>query len=95
MGRDLESLSEAQFLVRINKVDKEIEEFMKATKKDCHKYIGGHIKWCPETGIWMKRHWLLGQVQVFLNGWTRDPRNLFTDCRKHGLTDPRQITQDK
>jgi hypothetical protein len=37
----------------------------------------------------------LGQVQVFLNGWTRDPRNLFADCRKHGLTDPRQITQDK
>jgi hypothetical protein len=67
---------------------------MKATEKDCHKYIGGHIKWCPETGVWTKRCWLLGQVQVFLNGRTRDPQNLFADCCKHGITDPQEITQD-
>jgi hypothetical protein len=40
MGPNLDSLSEAQFLVRINKVNKELEEFMKAAKKDCHKF------WC-------------------------------------------------
>jgi hypothetical protein len=95
MGCDLDSLSEAQFLVRINKANKELEEFMKVTKKDCHKYIGGHIEWCPVTGVWMKHCWLLGQVQVFLNGQTRDPRNLFNECPKHGLRDPQQITQDK
>jgi hypothetical protein len=64
MDRDLDSLSEAQFLVTINKVDKELEDFMKAAKKDCHKYIGGHIKWCPETGVWMKNCWLLGATNA-------------------------------
>jgi hypothetical protein len=84
MDCDLDSLSEAQFLVIINKVDKELKDFMKAAKKDCHKYIGGHIEWCPKTGVWMKRHWLLGQVQVFLNGWTRDPRNLLLTAASMG-----------
>jgi hypothetical protein len=80
----------------MNRVDKELEDFMKAAEKDCHKYIGGHIKWCPETGVWTKHHWLLGWVQVFLNGGrVRDPKNLFADCRKHGIRDPRQIIQDK
>jgi hypothetical protein len=59
IGCNLDSLSEAQFLLRINKIDKELKEFMKASNKDYHKYIGGHIKWCPETGVWMKLCWLL------------------------------------
>jgi hypothetical protein len=88
LGRDPNSLSKVQFLVRINKIDKELKEFMKASKRECHKYVEGRIEWCPETGAWMKRCWLLGRVQVFLNRWTRDPRNLFVDCLKHGLTDP-------
>ncbi len=68
---------------------------MKTAEKDCHKYIKGHIEWCPETGVWMKRCWLLRQVQVFLNSRTRDPQNLFADCCKHGIMDPWQITQDE
>jgi hypothetical protein len=68
LGRDLDSLSKVKFLVRINKIDKELEEFMKAFEKECHKYVGGRIEWCLETGVWMKRCWLLGQVQDFLNG---------------------------
>jgi hypothetical protein len=36
LGRDLDSLSKVQFLVRINTIDKELEEFMKASKKECH-----------------------------------------------------------
>ncbi len=78
IGCNLDALTKAQFLVRMNKVDKELKDFMKFAKKGCHKYIGGYIEWCPETGVWMKRCWLLGQVQVFLNGRTRDPRNLQT-----------------
>jgi hypothetical protein len=38
---------------------------------------------------------LATRIQVFLNGWTRDPRNLFAACCKQGLMDPQQITQDE
>ena len=29
-----------------------------------------------------------------MSGRTRDPRNLFWDCAKHGVMDPRVMTQD-
>jgi hypothetical protein len=67
IGHGLDALTNVQIFVRLSKVDKELKDFMTATEKDCHKYLGGHIEWCPETGVWTKHRWLLGQVQVFLN----------------------------
>ena len=39
--------------------------------------------------------WLLYHVRAFLEGKTRDPRNLIKACQKQGVTDPRHITQDE
>lgn len=33
------------------------------------------------------------RVQEILNGKVKDPWNLFRDCRKQGLKDPREMTQ--
>jgi hypothetical protein len=45
--------------------------------------------------VWIERRWLLARIQNYLAGKTRDPRNLFKECKKWGVTDPRQITHDE
>ena len=51
-----------------------------------------HITWIPEVGVWLQRRWLLARVVQFINGAIPDPCNLFRDCDKHDLEDPRLIT---
>jgi hypothetical protein len=79
----------------MNKFDLELEQFMKAAEKDCHKYKRANIEWSPYSGVWLHQWWLLACIQRYLSGKTRDPRNLIQDCRKRGVTDPRLITQDE
>ncbi len=54
LNDEVDSLTETQFLLRINKIDQELEEFMKAVEKDCHKYLGGRVEWSPKAGVWLK-----------------------------------------
>jgi hypothetical protein len=72
-----------------------MEQFMKSSKKDCHKYKKNDIKWSPYSGVWLNRQWLLCRIQTYLLGNTRDPRNLFWECRKRGLLDTQVMTQDE
>jgi hypothetical protein len=68
---------------------------MKASEQGCHKHIRNNIEWSPYSGVWLHWQWLLARIQQYLQGKTRDPRNLFWECRKQGVKDPRNITQDK
>ena len=79
----------------MNKVDLEMEQFMKLAARDCHKYKRDSIEWSPYTKIWWRRRWLFQQVHWFMEGKTRDPRNLFQDCRTKGIKDPRLLSQDE
>jgi len=93
--RDSDTLSDSQWLLRMNKWDKELEDFMKSAEANCRTYKQCHIEWSPEVGAWMRRRWLLARVKKFLEGKIRDPRNLFRDCRKHSIKDPRFITREE
>ena len=44
--------------------------------------------------MWLTRQWILGCLDHFLNGKVLKPRNLFRDCRKNGIKDPRDMTRD-
>ena len=89
------SISLASCQLRLNKIDLEMEQFMKSSERDCHKYKRDCIEWSPYTKIWWRRRWLLQRVQRFMSGRIRDPRNLFRECRSSGIKDPRVITQDE
>jgi hypothetical protein len=78
----------------MNKVDPELEQFMKALEKDCHKYKRNNIEWSPYSDVWLCRRWLLVRI-TYLLGKTRDPRNLLQECRKKGLAVPCMMTQDE
>jgi len=93
--QESDNLSPSQVQLRMNCIDAELEQFMKASERECHKYIQNDIEWSPYAGVWLHRRWLLTRVRDFLLGKTRDPRNLFRDCKRRGVKDPRTITADE
>jgi hypothetical protein len=76
------TISHAQVQLRMNKVNLELEQFMKSSKQTCHKFKRDNIEWSPQAGVWIKRSWLLVHIQNYLAGKTREPRNLFKECKK-------------
>jgi hypothetical protein len=95
IDHDCNYVSVALVQLQMNKVDLELEQFMKSSKKDCHKCKRNDIEGSPYSGVWLNRQWLLCHIQTYLSGNTRDPRNLFRECRKRGLSDPWAMTQDE
>ena len=79
----------------MNKIDKEMEHFMKLAERDRHKFKQNNIEWSPITRAWLRQRWLLQRVQKYIAGQVRDPRNLFQECALRGITDPHQITPDE
>ncbi len=67
---------------------------MKSSEQECHKYLRNSIKWSSYANMWLHRRWLLTRVRDYLSGQTRDPRNLFRECKRRGVKDPRSITAD-
>ena len=95
LRRESASLTDSQWLLRMNKWDQELEQFMKSAEANCRRYKQNHIEWSPEVGSWLRRRWLLARVRKFKDGKIRDPRNLFRDCKKHGIKDPRRLTREE
>jgi hypothetical protein len=87
-------MSLAKIHLRMNKVDLQLEHFMKSAEHNCHKYKCNIIKGLLYVGAWICRWWLLGRVAWYLSGKTKDPCNLFREFSKHGVKDPQKITTD-
>jgi hypothetical protein len=79
----------------MNKIDKEMEQFMKLAERDSHKFKRNNIEWSPITRVWLRQCWLLQRMQRCMAGRIRDPRNLFRECALRGIKDLRQITPDE
>ena len=92
---DSDNIPSSQVHLRMNKLDLELEQYMKAAEKDCHKYKRTNIEWSPYAGVWLVRRWLLVRIQRYLSGRIKDPRNLFRDCKRSGVKDPRCISDDE
>jgi hypothetical protein len=65
-------LSPAIVQLCMNKVDMELEQFMKLAEMDSHKYKRNKIEWSPYSSVWIHQRWLLKQVKTFLSGKTCD-----------------------
>ena len=93
--QDSNYLSASEFMLLFNKWDQELTELMRAAENKCNTFKHSHIPFSPEVGEWITRRWLLGRTKRFLLGKVPDPRNLFRQCRKHRLPDPRDLTMDE
>ena len=68
---------------------------MKSEENQYRSFKQDHIEWSPIVGVWIRRRWLhLGRVHKYLDTPSADPRNMIRDCKKHGITNLQQITQD-
>jgi hypothetical protein len=79
----------------MNKINAELEQFMKSSERECHKYLRNSIEWSPYASVWLHWRWLLTRVRDYLLGKTRDPRNLFRECEQQGVKDSHSITVDE
>ncbi len=44
-------ISPAQVQLQMNKINAELEQFMKSSKQECHKYLRNSIEWSPYAGM--------------------------------------------
>ena len=70
-------LIESEFMLLVNKSDKEFEDNMKLAKNQCHTFMDSRIKWRPMVRVRLIRRWMLGHVNQFLNTPVPDPHSLF------------------
>jgi hypothetical protein len=95
VDRESDRISPSIVQLKMNRIDLELEQFMKSSKQNCHKYKMMHIEWSPYAGVWLHQRWLLVWVERYLSGKTQDTRNLFQECRRWEVKDPRMITRDE
>jgi hypothetical protein len=94
IDKKCDCISLAQVQLCLNKIDLELEQFMKTAERDSHKFKRTHIEWSPRLGVWIHR-WCLARVKNFLARWTRDLCNLICACRLCSVMDPRHILMDE
>jgi hypothetical protein len=83
------------FEIIINALDTEFMQLMLHSENEVSKFMMGHIEWSPRIGIWLSRRWLLKRVQQWMQGTsTPDPRNMFRDCHRINIPDPREVSYD-
>jgi hypothetical protein len=68
---------------------------MKSSERGSHKYNRNKIEWLPYAKVWIHRRWLMKSVHKYLQGKTRDPRNLIHDCHLQNVKSPLKITMDE
>ena len=79
----------------INALDTEFMQLMLHSENEVSKFMMGHIEWSPTIGIWLSRRWLLKRVQQWMQGTgSPDPRNMFRDCYRMNIPDPREVSYD-
>jgi len=88
-------LEVADFEIIINALDTEFMQLMLHSENEVSKFMMGHIEWSPTIGIWLSRRWLLKRVQQWMQGTgTPDPRNMFRECSRMNIPDPREVSYD-
>ncbi len=55
VDKDSDGISPATVQLRMNKIDSELEQFMKSAEHKCHKYKRTQIEWSPYAGVWLHR----------------------------------------
>ena len=50
-----DSLPEAEFLLLMNKWDRKLSDYMRASEDQCRKFFMNHIDYSPEANTWLRR----------------------------------------
>ena len=90
-----DELAESEFLLRMNKWDDELTEFMHHSEEKCQTFNMDHIEWSPKVGVWLAHCWILNRIQRYLDGKVKDAHNLVRVWKKQELPNPRVITQEE
>jgi hypothetical protein len=53
LDQESNRISPSMVQLKMNRIDLELEQFMKSSEQNCHKYKMRHIKWSPYAGVWL------------------------------------------
>jgi hypothetical protein len=53
MDWESNGISPSMVQLKMNRIDLELEQYMKSSEQNCHKYKRTHIKWSPYAGVWL------------------------------------------
>jgi hypothetical protein len=48
-------ISPSMVQLKMNRIDLELEQYMKSSEQNCHKYKRMHIEWSPYAGVWLRK----------------------------------------
>ena len=88
LRRNRETMTESDFLIQLNKWDKEVVELMAAAEKRCRKIKTNHIDWSPVVGYYKKHIQLYKWIAHYKDGKKTNVGNLIRACGRNGLMHP-------
>ena len=93
LQQNQEGMSAAEFQLELNRWDEEVTTLKKAAEKRCNQVFNGSIEYSSKVGIWLNRLRLYRWMWKFKQGQVPDPRNLFRQCKRHTLLQPRDLSE--
>ena len=62
-NRASKHISHAALQLRMNKINKEMEQFMKSAERDSHKIKQNNLEWSPITRVWIHQRRLIQRIK--------------------------------
>jgi hypothetical protein len=89
------SKSRRKMTKRINRIDRELGQYMRHAEKKCRKIKSGQIPFLPETSVWIKRTQVYRSLLKYHEGRIRNRGNLKRLARRCGIVDAMPISQEE
>jgi hypothetical protein len=80
---------------RINRIDRELGQYMRHAEKKCRKIKSGRIPFSPEASVWIKRTQVYQSLLKYHEGRIRNRGNLKRLARQCGIVDAMSISQEE
>jgi hypothetical protein len=81
------SKTKASAIKRLNKVDKELGEYMRYAERKCRKIKSGRIPFSPEASLWIRRTQVYRSLLKYHAGRIKNRGNLKRAARRCQITD--------
>ena len=94
IDQNYDTMTAAEFQLELNRWDREVVEYKRCAESKCNKKYDGTIPFSDEVGVWFNRLRIYRWMARFKEGRVKDPRNLFRQCKRHGVPQPRELSPE-
>jgi len=92
LRENYEHMTAAEFQLTLNSWDREVTQMKLAAEARCGHNYAGQMEYSEGVGIWWNRLRIYRWMIRFKSGRVKDARNLFRQCKRHHLPQPRDLS---